>query len=79
MLTHSLIANKWSSLHVWSNRKVAEYDAAHDPAMLKDMENGGKFRDVEEDAFQKRVDKMLQVQEVDPTDKSMGAYMKRFR
>lgn len=61
------------------SRNLRQYDAAHDPAQLKDMENGGKFRDVEEDAFQKKVDGMLQAQEVDPNDKSLGAYMTRFR
>lgn len=55
-------------------RNLARYDAAHSDLPTKDG-----FADVEEDAFQKRVDNSLKPVEVDPADKSMGAYFKRFR
>jgi sodium-dependent phosphate transporter len=59
-------------------RNLKKYDAQHDPALAKHQENG-KFRDVEEDAFQKKIDQRLQAKEVDPNDKSFGAYLTRFR
>lgn len=59
-------------------RNLTEYDAQNNPD-LKDAENGGKFKDVEEDEFQKRVDAKLQAKAVDPDDKSVGAYFTRFR
>lgn len=42
-------------------------------------QNDGRFKHVEEDAFQKRVDQKLQAKAVDPDDKSFGAYLTRFR
>uniref|UniRef100_A0A383WJI0 Phosphate transporter n=1 Tax=Tetradesmus obliquus TaxID=3088 RepID=A0A383WJI0_TETOB len=63
-------------------RMVAKYDRQHGGS--KDasdivIDAGGKFKDVEEDEFQKKVDNMLAAKEVDPNDKSIGAYFTRFR
>jgi hypothetical protein len=53
------------------------YDAAHDLGASKD--GMGKHADVEEDEFQKKVGKMLQAKHVDAEDKSIKAYLTRFR
>jgi hypothetical protein len=63
-------------------RMVAKYDRQHGGG--KDstdivIDAGGKFKDVEEDEFQKKVDRALAAKEVDPNDKSIGAYLTRFR
>jgi hypothetical protein len=63
-------------------RMVAKYDRQHTGS--KDsgdvvIDAGGKFRDVEEDEFQKKVDRALSAKEVDPNDKSFMAYLTRFR
>lgn len=63
-------------------RMVAKYDRQHGGS--KDasdivIDAGGKFKDVEEDDFQKKVTNMLAAKEVDPNDKSIGAYLTRFR
>lgn len=59
-------------------RSLRKFDEANDPALAK-HQNDGRFRHVEEDAFQKRVDQKLQAKAVDPDDKSFGAYLTRFR
>lgn len=59
-------------------RMLRKYDNEHDPAFGK-TDADGKFRDVEEDAFQKKVAARLGAKEVDPNDKSMRAYITRFR
>jgi hypothetical protein len=63
-------------------RMVAKYDREHTGS--KDsgdvvIDAGGKFKDPEEDEFQKKVDRALSAKEVDPSDKSFGAYFTRFR
>eukprot|EP00775_Hariotina_reticulata_P009363 gene9363-9526_t len=79
------------SLILWPvmKRFVRKYDEAHSAVggMGKDGSRTGNevvvdasgFKDVEEDNFQKKIDNELQAVEVDPNDKSFGAYMKRFR
>jgi solute carrier family 20 (sodium-dependent phosphate transporter) len=45
----------------------------------KSVEEGGKFQDVEVDKFQQGVADKLKAVPVDPNDKSVGAFFKRFR
>lgn len=56
---------------------ASRYDEANSDLELKDEH--GKHLDVEEDAFQKFVDRKLQARPVDPDDKSFRAYLTRFR
>jgi hypothetical protein len=61
-------------------KRVAAFDAAQSSLPTKDADSGA-FAEVEEDGFQKRVDDKLKALcvEVDPADKSVGAYFRRFR
>lgn len=61
----------------YMKKRLAAYDAQNSTLPTKDAD--GKFADVEEDDFQKRVDEKLKPVEVDPNDKSMKAYFNRFR
>lgn len=58
-------------------RRLAAYDARNSELPMKD--GNGKFADVEEDEFQKKIADKLRPVEVDPNDKSIGGYYKRFR
>ncbi|WIA17922.1 hypothetical protein OEZ85_009416 [Tetradesmus obliquus] len=58
-------------------RNVRRYDEAHDMENIKDEK--GRHRDVEEDAFQKKVAAYLSARPVDPDDKSFKARRTRFR
>uniref|UniRef100_A0A383W377 Phosphate transporter n=1 Tax=Tetradesmus obliquus TaxID=3088 RepID=A0A383W377_TETOB len=58
-------------------RNVRRYDEAHDMENSKDEK--GRHRDVEEDAFQKKVAAYLSARPVDPADKSFKARRTRFR
>lgn len=62
-------------------KRVAAFDAAQSSLPTKDADGNGRFAEVEEDGFQKRVDDKLKAlcTEVDPNDKSVGAYFCRFR
>ena len=54
------------------NRMVKDVDSATVGASGKDKD--GKFEDVEADAFQTKVSNALKAVEVDPNDKSAGAF-----
>eukprot|EP00878_Enallax_costatus_P033281 GHUV01036692.1.p1 GENE.GHUV01036692.1~~GHUV01036692.1.p1 ORF type:complete len:538 (+),score=156.99 GHUV01036692.1:799-2412(+) len=58
-------------------RRLAAYDARNSALLMKDV--NGKFADVEEDNFQKKIADKLKPVEVDPNDKSVKAYYNRFR
>jgi hypothetical protein len=65
-------------------RVLAKYDAQQVSLPTKDgdavaVDGPRVMADVEEDAFQKAVEKRMAPVEVDPEDKSMRAYFYRFR
>jgi hypothetical protein len=60
-------------------RLLAKYDAQQGSLPTKDADGKTIVADVEEDAFQKAIEKRLAPVEVDPEDKSMRAYFNRFR
>jgi hypothetical protein len=61
-------------------KRVAAFDAAQAALPTKDVDSG-KFADVVEDGWQQRVDDKLKsfTAEVDPNDKSAGAYWQRVK
>jgi UPF0716 family protein affecting phage T7 exclusion len=72
------------SILLWPlmKRMVTKYDREHSGSKDANevvIDAGGKFRDVEEDEFQKKIDRALSKKEVDPNDKSIGARLTRFR
>lgn len=58
-------------------RRLKNFDAQ--ASGLPVTKDNGKFADVEEDEFQKKIDALLQPVEVDPDDKSLKARWNRFR
>jgi hypothetical protein len=64
-------------------RLLAKYDAQQSSLPTKHAAAAGgaasPVDDVEEDAFQKAVERQLAPVEVDPEDKSLKAYFNRFR
>jgi hypothetical protein len=72
------------SIALWPlmKRMVAKYDRQHNGSKDANevvIEAGGRFKDVEEDEFQQKIDRALSKKEVDPNDKSFSAYLTRFR
>ncbi|WIA36993.1 hypothetical protein OEZ86_008230 [Tetradesmus obliquus] len=61
-------------------RMLRNYDAAQNSLPSKDAQGAAAAAvDVEEDAFQKAIERKLAPVEVDPNDKSVKAYFNRFR
>lgn len=61
-------------------KRVAAFDAAQSSLPTKDVDTG-KFAEVVEDGWQQSVEDKLKAMtaEVDPNDKSAGAYWQRFK
>lgn len=79
VLRKSLLSGQWQfcqiAVHV---SLLCRYDEAHGD-MEASKDEKGRHRDVEEDAFQKKVAAYLSARPVAPEDKSFKAYRTRFR